>query len=348
MWPFKKTYGMDDIHPDKWPVSNKHAQKEIAKYLLEHFATELSLPGDIKLSFNYHAEEGMYDDSTKTVYINLSSTEKYQKYAGIKLLNTMAHECKHAEQYALYHQVHAGHVQYGNLSPFQQSIVNNLNDYVQVDYINSAFQYDKILNPLDTSTYIQKGYVTVLYGVQPIECDTFTYAMSETYHYIDQQHISIDNSIVENRILSGPNINEAVTLYSKTDTDIAKHVRQIYRDMCQQNLHEKDIPLFITIEQAMILTHMVNTNTIDQQKADSIISPDFQAKETARLTDMIRNMQERDDDEVIYEDEPDYVQEFQYGTREFQQTHHINEDKETQEQPSHEQSSHDDDEIDFP
>ena len=59
-------------------------------------------------------------------------------------------------------------------------------------------------------------------------------------------------------------------------------------------------------------------------------------------------MPERDDDEVIYEDEPDYVQKFQYGTREFQQSHHINEDKETQEQPSHEPSFHDDDEIDFP
>lgn len=339
---------MEDIHPDKWSVSNKHAQNVIAKYLFEHFSQELSLPSDVQLSFNYRAEDGMYDDATKTVYINLSSMAQYQKYAGIKLLNTMAHECKHAEQYALCHQVHAGHVQYGNLSPFQQSILSNLDHHLPIDYINPIYTYNRIIPALEESQFIEQGTVTAMYGAQPTECEAFTYAMSKTYNYIDQHHISIEDSVTLNRLLSGPSINEAVLTYLQSDKDIAKHVRQVYRDMCQQNLHEKDIPLFITIEQAMILTHMVNTNTINQQKADSIISSDFQAKETDRLTDMIHNMPERDDDEVIYEDEPDYVQEFQYGTREFQQAHHINEDKKTQEQPSHEPSSHDDDERDFP
>ena len=348
MWPFKKTYSMNDIHPDKWPASNKHAQKEIAKYLFEYFSTELSLPGDIKLSFNYRAEDGMYDDATQTVYINLASLEIYQSYAGIKLLNTIAHECKHAEQYTLCHQIHAGHVQYGNLSPFQQSIINNLDHTMPVDYINPTYEYDKIINDLEASQYIGKSPITAMYGIQPSECDALTYAMSLIDEYFKQNHIYPTDSILRNRLLAGPHINIPVGTYLHSDKEIAKHVRQVYRDMCQQNIHEKDIPLFITIEQAMILSHMVSSNNIDQQKVDAVISSDFQAKETERLTDMIRNMPERDDDEVIYEDEPDYVQEFQYGTREFQQAHHINEDKETQEQPPHESSSHDDDEIDFP
>lgn len=347
MWPFKKTYSMNNIHPDKWPVSNKHAQKEIAKYLFEHFSTELSLPGDIKLSFNYRAEDGMYNDATKTLHINLAVLEEYQIYAGIKLFNTIAHECKHAEQYTLCHQVQTGQVQYGNLSPFQQSIINNLDHYRQINYLNPTKQYDRIIMPLDAYPYIKTSAVTAMYCMQPSECDAFTYAMALTDEYLNRNHIDTIDSQLRNRVLAGSDINTAVMTNLDTDKQMAKHVRQLYRDICNQNLHEKDIPLFVALEQAMILTHMTNNNNINQLKAESILSTEFKTLETDRLTDMIHNMPERDDDEVIYEDEPDYVQEFQYGTREFQQTHHINEDKETQEQPSHESSSHDDDEIDI-
>lgn len=236
-----------------------------------------------------------------------------------------------------------------NLTPYQAAIIDNYslqnnNPYIKYQNLQSYVQLQDICQNTNKPT----DKIEALDILQPAEFDAYAFAMHKTDHYMQQYNIEIADYQTKNRILGGAQVHPAIIAFLPQDKKIAEHLRQIYRDMCQQNLQDKDIPLFITLERAMILTHMADCNNKDPKTIAALLSDKFYTTETEHLTELIHNMPERDDDEVIYEDEPDYAIEFQYGTKEFRDVYHLNDDKKTQEQPSHEPSSHDDDERDFP
>lgn len=351
MFSFKKhEYSTNDIIPSQWvKLRNNTACQKIAKLIFQEYQQKLELDPTIKLKFDKISANGIYDHETKTLYINPMIFTQHGEYSGIAMLNTMAHEAKHAWQYQMYDNLQQHHHKQ-QLSAYNEAILIALTPKSYSPYLptNNTYTFNVQITNNSIKLPSEHSRIYAMYPLQPAELDAFTYAMKETYCFINDNGIEINDPITKNRILSGPDINSAIVQYINEDKNIAKHVRQIYLDMSYQKLQEPDIQLFITLERAMILTHMVNCNNKDQKTIDALLSDKFYTTETERLTELIHNMPERDDDEVIYEDEPDYVQKFQYGTREFQQSHHINEDKETQEQPSHEPSFHDDDEIDFP
>lgn len=336
----------DKITPEKWKKLLFPFDKiQIAQKVFNYYKQILDLPQEVKLRFAKTTENGVYDDTTKTITINPYILKHQKEYSGLHLLNVIAHEAKHAQQYQLMHFMQKNGN--NNVTPYQAAIIDNYssqnnNPYIKYQNLQSYVQLQDICQNTNKPT----DKIEALDILQPAEFDAYAFAMHETDHYMQQYNIEIADYQTKNRILGGAQVHPAIIAFLPQDKKIAEHLRQIYRDMCQQNLQDKDIPLFITLERAMILTHMADCNNKDQKTIDALLSDEFYTTETERLTELIHNMPERDDDEVVYEDEPDYAIEFQYGTREFQQAYHLNDD--TQTQPSHKPSSHDDDEIDFP
>lgn len=338
----------DKIQPQSWGKTHfQFERKKIAQDILNYYKQVLNLPNEIKMVFNNHAENGVYHDKTKTITIHPKLLASNKEYSGLQLLNTIAHESKHAWQYQLMH--HKQNNPHATVNQYQDAIIINLTSQDLNPY-NDVLSSQPHLQISDTraSIGVNVPQINALHVLQPSEYDAYAFAMGETMHYLQQYQIHIPDDQMRNRILGGAQLNSAIMEFIGQNNHIVHDVKQLYRDMYYQRLQEKDIPLFITLERAMILTHMVNRNNKDQKTIDALLSDKFYTTETERLAELIHNMPERDDDEVIYEDEPDYAIEFQYGTKEFRDVYHLNDDKETQEQPSHEPSSHDDDERDFP
>ena len=339
----------DKIQPQYWEKTHfQFERKKIAQDVLNYYKQALNLPNEIKMVFKNHAENGVYNDKTKTITIHPKLLTSNQEYSGLHLLNIIAHESKHAWQYQLMH--HKQNHPHTTINQYQDAIIINLALQSQNPY-NGAYpsqaQIASINFPNSLSN-VDIPKIEALHILQPSEYDAYAFAMKETTHYLQQYQIYIPDDQMQNRIIGGAQLNSAIMAFIGYDNHIVHDVNQLYRDMYYQRIQEQEIPLFVKLEQAMILTHMSNCNNLTQQHIDNILSTNFQTAEMERLTEMIHNLPARDDDEVIYEDEPDYAMEFQYGTEKFRDVYHLNDDKETQEQPSHKQSSHDDDEIDFP